>query len=260
MQKLRNVTLPLLTRPLRLLLSLSLSLSLSLPLMLSLSLMLSLLLLLSLCGCPVPPAYAADGTPGANRQPARTVWPVGDGPPPPVVRAWSPPATPYGPGHRGVDLAAPIDAPVRAVAAGRVSFAGEVAGRGVVSVELAHTGDPPLRTTYEPVTATLKRGVDVSPGDVIGTLQLPTGHCPAPTRSCLHWGLRRADTYLDPLSLLDLSGVGGARVRLLPVWGWATTAGPGASAAVVCHRARASERGACAEGLQGGSAGGRPGA
>ncbi|MGY0018997.1 M23 family metallopeptidase [Streptomyces sp. YJ-C3] len=145
-------------------------------------------------------------------------WPVGDHPA--VVRPWSPPATPYGPGHRGVDLSAPIGAPVRAVAAGRVSFTGEVAGRGVVSVELSGTGDPPLRTTYEPVTATVEKGTEVAPGDPIGVLQLPTGHCPPSSPSCLHWGLLRGDTYLDPLSLLDPSLLRRAPARLLPVWGW----------------------------------------
>ncbi|MFJ9040113.1 murein hydrolase activator EnvC family protein [Streptomyces sp. NPDC102406] len=145
-------------------------------------------------------------------------WPVGDHPA--VVRPWAPPTTPYGPGHRGADLAAPIGAPVRAVAAGRVSFAGEVAGRGVVSVELADTGDPPLRTTYEPVTATVEKGARVAPGEPIGVLQLPTGHCPASSPSCLHWGLRRGATYLDPLSLLDPSQRDQGPARLLPVWGW----------------------------------------
>ncbi|WP_234312918.1 peptidoglycan DD-metalloendopeptidase family protein [Streptomyces seoulensis] len=74
--------------------------------------------------------------------PPRT-WPVGTRPA--VLRGWEPPATVYAAGHRGVDLAAAPGAPVRAVAAGRVSYAGRVAGRGVVAVALAGTS---LRTTY----------------------------------------------------------------------------------------------------------------
>lgn len=125
------------------------------------------------------------------------VWPVGTHPV--VVRGWEPPSTPYGPGHRGVDLAAAERDPVRAVAAGRVSFAGQVAGRGVVSVDLAGTGDPPLRTTYEPVSASVGKGDLVEPGEVLGVLEPARAHCGRP---CLHWGLRRGETYLDPLALL----------------------------------------------------------
>ncbi|MFJ8824465.1 M23 family metallopeptidase [Streptomyces sp. NPDC102467] len=159
--------------------------------------------------CALPHRALADGS---------RFWPVGDRPA--VVRPWSPPTTPYGPGHRGVDLSAPIGAPVRAVAAGHVLFAGEVAGRGVLSVELTGTGDPPLRTTYEPVTATVEKGAQVAPGAPVGVLQLPTGHCPPSSPSCLHWGLLRGTTYLDPLSLLNPSQLHEAPARLLPVWGW----------------------------------------
>ncbi|MFC6515912.1 hypothetical protein ACFQFR_25935 [Streptomyces goshikiensis] len=50
-----------------------------------------------------------------------------------VVRWWDPPPGPYAAGHRGVDLAAPVGAEVRAAGPGRVHFAGPVAGRGVLS-------------------------------------------------------------------------------------------------------------------------------
>jgi murein DD-endopeptidase MepM/ murein hydrolase activator NlpD len=117
-----------------------------------------------------------------------------------------------------VDLAAPPGTPVRAVAAGRVSFAGRVAGRGVVSVELAGTGEPPLRTTYEPVTASVTKGEEVGPGEVLGTVQPAGSHCTAP---CVHWGLLRGETYLDPLSVLPPWLLRGGPSRLLPVLGGA---------------------------------------
>ncbi|WP_437003644.1 murein hydrolase activator EnvC family protein [Streptomyces sp. enrichment culture] len=140
-------------------------------------------------------------------------WPVGVRPA--VLRGWEPPATPYGPGHRGVDLAAAGGTPVRAVAAGRVSFAGPVAGRGVVSLELAGTGDPPLRTTYAPVEAVVEEGDVVAAGEVLGSVQ-PTGpHC----TGCLHWGLLRGDVYLNPLSLLPQWLLDAGPSRLLPVLG-----------------------------------------
>ncbi|QHC31607.1 M23 family metallopeptidase [Streptomyces sp. HF10] len=151
-----------------------------------------------------PRAPAGAGVPTVAR-----VWPVGVRPP--VLRGWEPPATPYGPGHRGVDLAAAPGGPVRAVAAGRVSFAGRVAGRGVVTVELTGTG---LRTTYEPVSPSVEEGAEVAAGDVVGVVA--TGaHCGA--AACVHWGLLRGETYLNPLSLLPPWLLGRGPSRLLPV-------------------------------------------
>ncbi|KAB2975033.1 M23 family metallopeptidase [Streptomyces sp. SS1-1] len=166
---------------------------------------------------PADPADPAEpGVPTLGR-----AWPVGSRPP--VLRAWEPPATPYGRGHRGVDLAAPAGTPVRAVAAGRVSFAGRVAGKGVVSVELAGTGDPPLRTTYEPVRASVGKGEEVAAGAVVGTVEPAGSHCPA---VCLHWGLRRGEGYLNPLALLPPWLLHGPS-RLLPVLGVPVPTGRG---------------------------------
>ncbi|MER5428766.1 M23 family metallopeptidase [Streptomyces sp. NPDC002588] len=155
---------------------------------------------------PPPPA------PGPPPRPVPAIgrtWPVGTRPA--VVRGWDPPPTPYARGHRGVDLAASPGAPVRAVAAGRVSYAGRVAGRGVVSVLLAGTD---LRTTYEPVRPTVRKGAEVSPGEPIGEVE-PTGsHC---ATTCLHWGLRRGEDYLNPLTLLPPWLLGRGPSRLLPV-------------------------------------------
>ncbi|MFJ3338187.1 peptidoglycan DD-metalloendopeptidase family protein [Streptomyces sp. NPDC086766] len=135
---------------------------------------------------------------------------------PPVLRGWEPPASVYGPGHRGVDLGASAGAPVRAVAAGRVLFAGRVAGRGVVSVALTGTGEPPLRTTYEPVRASVAAGEEVTAGQVVGTVEATGSHCAA---TCVHWGLLRGDTYLNPLSLLPPWLLHPGPSRLLPVLG-----------------------------------------
>lgn len=154
-----------------------------------------------------PPAPA----PGAPVPAVGRVWPVGTRPA--VLRGWEPPATVYGRGHRGVDLAAPAGTPVRAVAAGRVSFAGRVAGRGVVSVQLTDTD---LRTTYEPVKASVRKGDEVAPGEVVGTVEQTGSHC---TVTCVHWGLLRGETYLDPLSLLPPWLLHRGPSRLLPVLG-----------------------------------------
>ena len=123
--------------------------------------------------------------------------------PGPVVVGFDPPDRPWLSGHRGVDLVAEPGSAVRAVAAGRVVFAGQVGGKPVVVVSHGE-----LRTTYEPVRATLGVGAKVGTGEQVGTLV--AGH-PCPGGTCLHWGLRRGEEYLDPLRLLEAS-----KLRLLP--------------------------------------------
>lgn len=133
--------------------------------------------------------------------PARFSWPLP--PPHPVVRAFEAPTSPFGPGHRGVDLSAPAGTTVLAAGDGVVVFAGAVATRTLVSLQ--HRNG--LRTTYEPVAPTVTAGRSVRRGEVIGHLQ--EGHCPSP---CLHWGARRGSEYLNPLRL-----VAPGHVRLLPL-------------------------------------------
>ena len=136
-------------------------------------------------------------------------WPIGsNADPPPVVARFDPPAQPWLAGHRGVDLGAPGGTPVRAAGDGVVVFAGPLAGRGVVSI--AHPGG--LRTTYEPVLAAVTRGTVVGRGRVIGAVAAwSSAHRACPAASCLHWGARLGDRYIDPLGLLVPPPV-----RLLP--------------------------------------------
>jgi murein DD-endopeptidase MepM/ murein hydrolase activator NlpD len=136
---------------------------------------------------------------------AHAVWPLD--PRPIVARRFDPPDSPWASGHRGVDLLGQPGQPVRSALAGTVTFAGIVAGRGVVVVDHGAT-----RTTYEPVAATVAVGTVVPAGGTLGRLQGGLSHC-AP-RTCLHWGLLRGEQYLDPLSLLGL-----APLRLLPILG-----------------------------------------
>lgn len=142
------------------------------------------------------------------------MWPLAVSPRPRVLRGWAPPATAYTAGHRGVDLAAPPGTPVRAVASGRVTFAGRVATRSVITVELAGTGAPPLRLTHEPVRPSVRRGDHVTAGQLLGRTEAIGSHC---ATGCLHWGLRRADQYLDPLSLLPPALLRAPAPRLLPL-------------------------------------------
>ena len=162
------------------------------------------LLLCVLLVCVAPGAGAA-ATPAAAPPATRWSWPLD--PAPRVMATFRAPVGPYGPGHRGVDLGGRVGQLVRAAGPGTIAFVGAVAGRGVVSVE--HLGG--RRTTYEPVVPVVETGDHVDAGTRLGTLGATPGHCLPGT--CLHWGLRQGDVYLDPLTLLSM-----VRVRLLPVW------------------------------------------
>jgi murein DD-endopeptidase MepM/ murein hydrolase activator NlpD len=135
------------------------------------------------------PARADDG---------RLDWPLR--PRPAVLRIFDAPSPNWNRGHRGVDLAGQPGQPVYAADAGTVVFAGELAGRALVSI--AHSGG--LRTTYEPVAPSVRAGQLVDAGTAIGRLE--AGHEGCSAVACLHWGAMwgpasRAD-YVDPLGLL----------------------------------------------------------
>ena len=148
--------------------------------------------------CAVP--AAAEG--------GRLDWPLR--PRPAVVRDFDAPSPSWQRGHRGVDLAAAAGQPVYAAGAGTVVFAGELAGRPLVSI--AHPGG--LRTSYEPVEPSVRPGQTVTAQTVIGELMAGHPGCAAP--ACLHWGAMwgpaaRAD-YVDPRGL-----VASTPIRLKPV-------------------------------------------
>ena len=132
---------------------------------------------------------------------AHWLWPVD--PPRVVVRAYLAPTTPWGSGHRGIDIEAEATV-VYAPADGVVHFAGFVVDRPVLSIE--HAGA--VLSSFEPVTTTLVAGDRVRRGDVIGTLE--PGHCRVVL--CLHIGARIGGEYVSPL--LFLGGV--PRSVLLP--------------------------------------------
>ncbi|MGH9151188.1 MAG: peptidoglycan DD-metalloendopeptidase family protein, partial [Acidimicrobiales bacterium] len=118
----------------------------------------------------------------------------------PVTDAFRPPASPHGAGNRGVDYATAPGAPVRAAAAGQVTFAGPV-GSGLHVVVLHADG---IRTSYSFLAGVaVRRGQVVAAGDTVGR-----------AGGSLHFGARAGDAYLDPLVLL--AGRGGAAVRLVP--------------------------------------------
>lgn len=126
-----------------------------------------------------------------NEPQIRWSWPVH---PPRIVQAYRAPAHAYGPGHRGIDLAAEVGAEVLAPDDGVVAFAGTVVDRPIVTID--HGGG--LTSTLEPVAPRMPAGAVVRRGDPVGTVS--TGGHTAP--GALHLGARRDDVYLNPLQLL----------------------------------------------------------
>jgi murein DD-endopeptidase MepM/ murein hydrolase activator NlpD len=123
-------------------------------------------------------------------------WPLS--PRPAVLRDFDPPPKPWLSGHRGVDLeAASGGVQVTSPAPGTVSFVGVVVDRPVITIDHGNG----LRSSFEPVDSTLAAGSVVAAGQPIGTLL--AGHCAA--TSCVHWGVRRGDDYVNPLQfVMDL--------------------------------------------------------
>ena len=128
--------------------------------------------------------------------------------PGPIIRPISQPDQPWTPGHRGVDLAAQAEEPVRALRAGTITFAGQVNQVGWITID--HGGG--LTTTYGPLAmpAVVFKGQRVAAGTVIGAI--------APGESHLDLGARvphprwpKKHAYLNPLQLGQVW-----RIRLNP--------------------------------------------
>ncbi|WP_317229512.1 M23 family metallopeptidase [Clavibacter sp. MX14-G9D] len=116
-------------------------------------------------------------------------------PPHRVTRPFEEPSTPYGPGHRGIDIAAAPGTEVRSPADGVVSFAGMVVDRPVVSIQHADG----LVSSMEPVVPGVSTGDAVSAGQVVGSLAEAPRHEPD---GGLHLGARLHGGYVDPQALL----------------------------------------------------------
>ena len=119
-----------------------------------------------------------------------------------VLRPFALGSDPYAGGqHRGVDVAGPEGAAIRAPAAGTVTFAGSLPthGRGVT----IQTADGFAVTLVHLGTIGVEKGASVDEGSSIGTM----GWSGTPEHAVpsVHLGIRRAsdaDAYVDPLGLL----------------------------------------------------------
>jgi len=121
-----------------------------------------------------------------------------------VVRGFDARDGPYGPGHRGIDIAAPEGTTARAPAAGKVAFAGPVAGTTWVSLVVAPGVRVTLGPLLDPTAAKRVRLRDplgrVGPGHRVGAVTL-------------HLSVRVDGVYVDPLAYL----VDRPRPRLAPL-------------------------------------------
>jgi hypothetical protein len=155
-----------------------------------------------------------------------------------VVRGFDARAGPYGPGHRGIDIAVSVGELVRAPAAGRVVFAGPVAGTNWVSLLVAPGVVVTLGPLLDPaVAAGLVRrrapvgragpGHALPPGERVGSgraeppvERVGSGRAgPSLGRggpgggATLHLSVRVNGAYVDPLAYL----VDRPRPRLAPL-------------------------------------------
>lgn len=145
-----------------------------------------------------PPPASAITYPGEHVSPS-----TGTPMKPIVTRPFENPTRKFGPGHRGIDVYAPVGSIVRASGDGLVRFAGVVVTQPTVSIY--HAGD--IITTYQPVTPMVATGQAVHRGDPIGMVaNVPSSHIG------LHWGAKTGpDSYMDPLKLLV-----DPHIRLIP--------------------------------------------
>lgn len=141
----------------------------------------------------------------AQRADGAWVWPVRG----PVINAFEPPETPFGSGHRGIDIAVAVATIVVAPEPGVVAFSGKVGGQ--LFVTLDHGGG--LTSTYSWLSETLVRRGDLVPRGA-SIARSGRGHAGTDVPH-LHFGVRLDGAYLDPMDFLapiDVSGF----IRLAP--------------------------------------------
>jgi hypothetical protein len=129
-----------------------------------------------------------------------------------VIRVFDAPDQPYGAGHRGIDIGAPVGTIVLAPDAGLVTFAGPVGGRLFVTID---HGDGLLSTSSWLSSVLVQTGQQVVRGQPIATTGW--GHADA-TIPHVHFGVRLDGVYVDPLDYLEPLDVS-SLIRLAPLSG-----------------------------------------
>ncbi len=156
----------------------------------------SLLVWLIPASAAAPPAHAA-GT---------WIWPVSG----PVLQPFDPPDTPFGSGHRGIDIGAAVGTTVLATSDGVVTFAGPVGGRLFLTID--HGGG--LESRYSFLGALMVRRNDVVTAGMPIASSGP-GHAGSHVPH-LHLAVLLADEYRDPLDYLAPISVT-SFIRLAPL-------------------------------------------
>ena len=101
--------------------------------------------------------------------------------------------------HEGIDLGAPYGAPIRAAAAGVVTFAGQMQGYGNIVI-VQHPGGMETRYAHQS-TMRVTKGQPVAAGEVIGAVGA-TGEATGPH---LHFEVRLGGEPVDPAPYLGLA-------------------------------------------------------
>jgi len=119
-----------------------------------------------------------------------------------IGRRFTAPGSDWGPGHRGIDFSASPGTPVRAAAAGDVTFAGSVGDLNAVTI--AHGGN--LETTYSSLDAVfVAEGDRVTAGSWVGA----AGAAHPGGVGGVHFGVKYLGRYVDPeryLGPVDFAG------------------------------------------------------
>jgi murein DD-endopeptidase MepM/ murein hydrolase activator NlpD len=137
--------------------------------------------------------------PGSSAAAPGWTWPVeGE-----VLTPYRNGADPYAGGqHRGIDIAAPVGAAVRAASAGTVTFSGTAGSSGLTVA--VRTADGRFDTSYLHLSAiSVAKGDRVEGGSRLGTVGTSGKRSTAAPH--LHFGVREAGSrhgYRDPLTLL----------------------------------------------------------
>jgi len=148
-----------------------------------------------LVGCMLAGSVGtAAAAPAADQAAWPYQWPIRA----PITDPFRAPASPYGPGNRGIEFATRPGSSIVAASTGTVTFASSVAGR--LYVTIVHPDG--VRTSYGPLRAIdVQRGATVARGDHIGT-----------TIDWVFVSARIASAYVDPAVLFGGSGAGPAHL------------------------------------------------